>query len=314
VLDTVTVVNHYARDDEAHTDLGRTNGGTPIKLDTRFVTADFKVVVGLVEPHFMAGFSGGRKLITPGIAHAETITTLHSSRFMSHPRCKELLLAGNPLHEEQIEIAVSLVATRGAIHAVNTVLDDQRRLCCVTYGEIVASHEAAVDFVRRYAVVAVPQRFPTVVTSSAGYPLDKSYYQTVKGMVTCLDICEQGGDLIICSEMSEGLGSSEFRESQENLLRLGPEAFQALLASKSHASIDEWQTEMLLKALARVNVYLFSPNLREEDRLVTGVHIAESFDECVAASARRQKGPPRVAVIPEGPYVVPRYSPDPSGP
>ena len=140
----------------------------------------------------------------------------------------------------------------------------------------------------------------------AGYPLDKTYYQTVKGMVTALDVCEPGGDLIICSEISEGFGSEEFRESQRALCRLGPEALQNTLAAKSHASIDEWQTEMLLKALTKVNVFLYSPNLSDEDQALTGVHIAPSFNECIAASARRQKGArPRVGVIPEGPYVVP---------
>ena len=168
VLNTVTVANHYARSDEDHTDLGKTKGGTPIKIDSRFVTAAYKVVVGLVEPHFMAGYSGGRKLITPGVAAYETIATVHSSRFMSHPRCKELLLKGNPLHEEQVEIVETLTASRGPIHAVNTVLDDQRRLCYVNYGDIVASHYAAVDYVRGFAEVSVPCRFATVVTSAAG--------------------------------------------------------------------------------------------------------------------------------------------------
>ena len=86
VLETVEVANHFARDDAAHVDLGTTRThGVPVKLDRRLVEADLKIATGLVEPHFMAGWSGGRKVIAPGVAHKDTITTFHSARFMEHP-------------------------------------------------------------------------------------------------------------------------------------------------------------------------------------------------------------------------------------
>ena len=188
VLKTVQVDNHFARDDAAHVDLGRTPRGTPVKLDRRFVDADLKIATGLVEPHFMAGFSGGRKVIAPGVAHRDTITTFHSARFMAHPKADNCILEGNPLHEEQLEIVRML----GKVLAVNTVIDEHRRLSFVNYGEIVASHMDAVAFTERYSRVPVPRRFATVVTSAAGYPLDKTYYQTVKGMVGPVDILEPG--------------------------------------------------------------------------------------------------------------------------
>jgi len=315
VGETVNVVNHYAREDLDHVDLGSTIGGTPVKIDKRFIDAELKVVVGLVEPHFMAGFSGGRKLIVPGVSHMETISTVHSSRFMSHPRCKELLLEGNPLHQEQLEVVNMIkslpikdgVGSDGSVYAVNAVLDDTRFLCHVTFGDIVASHQAAVDFVKEYAEVELPQQYETVVTSSAGYPLDKTYYQTVKGMVTCLDILAPGGDLIIVSEISEGFGSAEFRSAQENLVRLGPDAFQKLLESKSHASIDEWQTEMLLKSLRKGKIHLYSTGMvQAADRNATCVHMVDDLAATIKASLERQSGPePCIAIIPEGPYVVP---------
>ncbi|MFP6763925.1 MAG: lactate racemase domain-containing protein, partial [Planctomycetaceae bacterium] len=136
VLDTVRVENHFARDDAAHVDLGRTRTrGTVVRIDRRFVEADIRITTGLVEPHFMAGYSGGRKVIAPGLAHAETITTFHSSRFMADPAAVNCNFDGNPLHEEQLEIVKLL----GGAHALNTVIDEDRNLSFVNFGEIVQS-------------------------------------------------------------------------------------------------------------------------------------------------------------------------------
>ena len=208
MLKTVKVENHFARNDADHVDLGRTPRGTPVKLDRRFVEADLKIATGLVEPHFMAGYSGGRKVIAPGVAHQDTITTFHSARFMSHPNADNCVLEGNPLHEEQLEIVRML----GQVLAVNTVIDEHRRLSFVNYGEIVAKPPAG-GRLHPHATpgCTVPRRFTTVVTSAAGYPLDKTYYQTVKGMVGPVDILEPGGDLLVVSECSEGHGLARVR-------------------------------------------------------------------------------------------------------
>ena len=305
VLDTVEVANHFARDDAAHVDLGTTRGhGVPVKLDRRLVEADLKIATGLVEPHFMAGWSGGRKVIAPGVAHKDTITTFHSARFMEHPNATSCVLDGNPLHETQLEI----VAMLGGALALNTVIDEERRLSFVNFGEIVASHLDAVRHMSEYAEVALPERFSTVVTSAAGYPLDKTYYQTVKGMVTPMDILAPGGDLIIASSCSEGMGSAEFVDAQRRLVERGPERFLEEISAKRFADIDEWQTEMQLKPMRIGSIQLYSDGLRGADRELTGVRMIPSVGEAIAASVARS-GDPRVAVIPEGPYVVPVHRP-----
>ena len=301
VLDHVRVENHYARNDDDHVDLGRTGRGTPIRLDRRFVEAGVRIATGLVEPHFMAGYSGGRKVIAPGIAHAETITTFHNHRFMSDPGAENCVLDGNPLHQEQIEILERI----GGALALNTVIDERRRLAFLNFGDCRESHLEAVAFVRRYAEVALPRRFPTVLTSAAGYPLDKTYYQTVKGMVGALGALEEGGDLIVVSECSEGLGSAEYREAQRRLVDAGPEGFLAGIRGKARADIDEWQTQMQTRSLARGRVSLFSDGLPPADRALTGVRPVHSVEEALARSIERHRNS-RIAVIPEGPYVVPR--------
>ena len=305
VMETVEVANHFARDAAAHVAMGTTSKGTRIGLDRRFVDADLRIAVGLVEPHFMAGWSGGRKVIAPGIADAETITTFHSERFMSHPKAANCLLDGNPLHEEQLEV----VAMLGGALAMNVVIDDARALSFVNFGEVVASHLEAVDFGRRYVEVPVPRRFPTVVTSAAGYPLDKTYYQTVKGMVGPLDILQPGGDLIIASRCSEGLGSAEFIDAQRRLVDQGIDGFMTAIAAKSHADIDEWQTQMQVKSMRAGRVRLFSEGLTAADAAVTGIDMVPSVEAAIADSIERH-GDGAVAFVPEGPYIVPYHAPE----
>lgn len=305
VLRTVRVENHYATNDEDHLLLGTTRTrGTVVRLDKRFVDADLKIATGLVEPHFMAGYSGGRKVIAPGLAHAETITTFHSARFMADPNASNCNFDGNPLHEEQLEIVRML----GGALALNTVIDAERQLSFVNFGEIVAGHLAAVEFSRGYSEVPVPRRFHTVVTGAAGYPLDATYYQTVKGMVGAIDILAPGGRLIIASECSEGIGSADFVEAQRRLIQLGPDRFLRSILLKSHAAIDEWQTQMQLKAMALGSIQLYSTGLDEAQHALTGVSRIESVSSAVHDSVEASDDN-AVAVIPEGPYVIPFYQP-----
>jgi nickel-dependent lactate racemase len=217
---------------------------------------------------------------------------------MEHPRAANCVLEGNPLHEQQLEI-VDLI---GGALAVNVVIDEHRRLSFVNFGEIVASHLEAVRFLRPYTIVFVPHRFRTVVTTSAGYPLDKTYYQTVKGMVGAQEILAPQGDLFIASEISEGMGSPEYVAAQKKLIELGAGGFSESIKHKKRAAIDEWQTEMQLKPMRIGTVHLYTRGLSTQAGALTGVNIVDDLEAAVIRSAQKHK---TVAVIPEGPYVVP---------
>ena len=140
VLKNIKIENHFARDDSMHKNIGTTKQGNIVKLDKRFVDADIKIATGLVEPHFMAGYSGGRKVIAPGIAHADTITTFHSARYMENPNATSCNLINNPLHEDRLEI-VNMI---GQVYAINCVIDEERNLSYINFGEIISSHMKAV--------------------------------------------------------------------------------------------------------------------------------------------------------------------------
>ena len=303
VLDTVKVENHFARNDEDHIDLGQTTDGLPIRLDRRFVTADLKIVTGLVEPHFMAGFSGGRKVIMPGIAHQDAIRRFHTARYLENPKAANCVLEGNPLHEAQKQIVHKLQL----VTAINTVIDENRDIAFMNYGEIAQSHLEAVDFLRPWVETPLPLKLATVVAACFGYPLDHTYYQTVKGMVGAMNILKPKGHLVIVSECSGGMGSKEYIQAQRRLQQMGADNFLKNLVSKQLADIDEWQTEMQLKPMRFGSIHLFSEMLPDMQKSITGVQTVSSLSQTLQSCVQLQNDK-QVAVIPDGPYTIPMYA------
>jgi nickel-dependent lactate racemase len=193
-----------------------------VKIDKRFAKAELRIATGLVEPHFMAGYSGGRKVITPGVAHQDTIRRIHTARFMEDPKAVNCQIADNPLHEEQIEI----VGMLGGALSVNTVITEHRELSFVNFGEIQASHLAGGGVCAALCRGAswkspsapwsppardIPWTKPTTRPSRAWWAPWRSW--------------SQGGDIFIVSEISEGFGSPEYLEAQKRFVELGMDGF-----------------------------------------------------------------------------------------
>ncbi len=308
VLARCRIVNHDARADADHRMLGTASTGVPVKIDRRLLDADIRIAVGLVEPHFMAGWSGGRKLIAPGVAHADTVMALHGAALIGHPRADNCILDGNPVHGTQMEI----LGMAGRALAVNVVIDEERRLSFAAFGDMALSHAAAVAYAEPFFHVRLPHRFDVVISSAAGWPLDLTWYQAVKGVVAAAPILEPGGELVLVSECAEGLGSRGFRAAQEGLARAGADSFLKEARSRPRAEYDEWETVMLLKALASgARATLVTGGLPDADVGIAGVAVARDAATAVAAAVGRAAagrggaGSVRVAVIPEGPYVAP---------
>lgn len=300
IIDSFRVENHFATRREDHTFLSATATGTPVGVDSRFVDAELKMVVGLVEPHFMAGFSGGRKVIAPGVCHESTIRTFHNAFIMGDDAASNLSIDGNPLHREQIDI----VARLAPVYAVNVVLDEERRLSFVNFGELLASHHLAVEYTRDFFIVPVPRKFKTIVTTCAGHPLDLTYYQTIKGMVAAKAALDEGGKIFIASQCAEGFGSAHFRVAQELLVKKGWQGFLDDIRTRNQAEIDEWQTQKLTEVLAMGSVTLYAPQLSPEDHALTGVDSTDTLAGAIAEWVA-ECGDKQVLVIPEGPYVIP---------
>ncbi len=293
------IENHHGKAREEHDFLGETPNGVPVYLDSRYVRADLKITTGLIEPHLMAGYSGGRKVICPGIAGLDTVKVWHGPRFLEHPKADCGIVAGNPVHEENTRIALMA----GCDFIVNVCLDGQRRVTWVGAGDMIRAWEAGVRFVEGVVRVPVPKPMDVVVTSCAGYPLDTTFYQAVKGMTGALPIVKQGGTIVLAASLTEGLGSPEFQK----LLAENPDldAFKQRILGKDYFVMDQWQLEELAKVVARCKVKVVSQGVPAE--ALSRCHVAPvATVEQAVADCLAEYGPnAQVAVIPKGPYVLP---------
>ena len=291
------VENHDARNLEEHRFLQSTANGTPVYIDKRFVGADLRMSLGFIEPHLMAGFSGGRKLVVPGLAAQETIKVIHSPRFMREPRAVEGSIEDNPLHRELLEIA----GMAGHNFMVDVALAHDRRIAAVFAGDPVETHRRGVEFVARTLLQKLAQPVDAVITTGAGYPLDLTYYQCIKGITAASHIVRDGGRILIVGECAEGCGSPEFTDMLG--WHRNPDAFLRALEG-APVTVDQWQLEKLALVARRVGIYYCVPGLATELRNQLW---GPAFDDPNLAVQALLEGLPagaRVAVIPEGPYIL----------
>jgi nickel-dependent lactate racemase len=296
------VENHHGKVREEHDYLGETPNGVPVYLDRRYVRADLKITTGLIEPHLMAGYSGGRKVICPGIAGLETVKVWHGPRFLEHPRADCGIVEGNPVHEENTRIALMA----GCDFIVNVCLDGDRRTTWVGAGDMLEAWQEGVRFVESVVKVPVPQPVEVVVTSCAGYPLDTTWYQAIKGLTGALPIVKQGGTIVLAASLTEGLGSPEFQRLLADNTDLG--LFKQRILGKDYFVMDQWQLEEMAKVVARCKVKVVSQGLSPETLRRCHVTPAPSVEQAVADCLHEYGPGARVAVIPKGPYVLPYCS------
>lgn len=294
---TYRILDHHARVAEEQAQLGRTRRGTPVEIDRTYVEADLKITTGFIEPHLMAGFSGGRKLIAPGCAGEATIKVLHSPGFLEDPRCSEGSIEGNPLHEELLEIA----RMAGHDFMVNVSLDESHAITGIFAGDPVGAHAAGISHVRSSVCASVRRPVDIAVTTSAGYPLDLTYYQAVKGVTAALPVVRKGGTLIVAAECAEGLGSPEFTAMATRYPDV--EAFMSEILSHP-VTIDQWQLEECAKAVRHADVILVSRRVHEEFPGKLFIRTAASVEEALEAGFRKHGPDASVAVIPNGPYTL----------
>ncbi len=293
------VEDHYGTRLEEHSLVGTTARGIPGWIDSRYVRADLKIATGLIEPHLMAGYSGGRKLICPGVAALETVKRWHGPELLEHPKADCGILEGNPVHEENTAIA----RMAGCDFIVNVTLDSERRVTSVVAGDMEEAFLEGVRFMAGVCRALVPKPVDIVVTSSAGYPLDTTFYQAVKGLTGCLPIVKEGGTIILAASLSEGLGSPEF----QSLFRENPslEVFMERILGRDYFVMDQWQLEELAKVRRKARVKIVSDGVPPDLLSACFVETAPTVEKALADSLAEYGPEAQVAVIPKGPYVLP---------
>jgi nickel-dependent lactate racemase len=289
--------NHAAREIDQHVHLGCTARGTEIWLDRGFLAADLKIVTGLIEPHLMAGFSGGRKAVAPGCAGVDTMRSLHGAA-MLETALGPGIIDGNPFHAELLDIARRV----GVDLLCDVTIDRARRLTGVFAGDLERAHAAGVRAVERHVRIDLDRPADVVITSAGGFPLDDTYYQAIKGMVAALNIVRRGGTIILAAAIHEGIGSAEFQQLLAETR--GNDDFMARITRPGFFSIDQWMVQHLCQVRRKATVILVSAGVAAD--LAPGLLVASAPTvEDALAQCLRTYGPrARVAVVPQGPYVL----------
>lgn len=300
VMNTVRIDQHVAEDREAHLALGVVPGSdVPARVDRRFLDADVRMTLGFVEPHFFAGFSGGPKMVAPGLAALETIQELHSAARIGDARAIWGVLDGNPVHDP-----IRAIASRaGVSFALDVVLDDEQRIAAVFSGDLEVEHRAACEHVRATAMVRVPRPFDVVVTTNSGYPLDQNLYQCVKGLRAAAGIVRDGGTIILAAECADGL-PSHGRYADLLGMSAGPADFLDRLARGEIRERDQWQVQVQAEIQVRARVLAYTPGVSPGDLRRAWLEPVGDVEEALR-DALAAAGPcARAAILPEGPQTI----------
>jgi nickel-dependent lactate racemase len=294
------IVNHDARNTESHKFLGFTKRGVPIEVDKTFLEAELKILTGSIEPHFMAGFTGGRKGICPGISSINTIRGAHSPEILEPKEARSGNLEGNPLHEMAIEIS----RKAGVDFICNVVMNKDRKVIGVFSGDLEEAYLKGVEFSKKVTEIKCKQQVDVVLTTNGGYPLDVTLYQAVKGMVGALPLAKKGGTVIIASECSEGVGSKEFSDLLRTTTDL--EAFVRKLYDNNYFVIDQWEVEELAKAKRNADIVVYSKGIKDEDFPSHLIEKTTDLNESILKTLAKYGENATISVIPDGPYVIPK--------
>lgn len=298
IVDTVRVINHNAFDPEELVLVGKNSYGSDVYLNKTYVNSTFKIVIGFIEPHFFAGFSGGPKAINPGIAGITTIQDFHNAQMIGHPQSTWGVIEGNVVQD---------AATQNCLMAkpdfmLNVTLNGQKEITGVFAGDVIAAHRAGCAFVKEHAMYPVDQPFDLVITTNSGYPLDQNLYQTVKGMSAAAQIVKQGGAIVSCSECSDGIPDhgnfAKILKAKDT-----PEELLAMINEPGYSVFDQWQVQVLAMILMKAECYLYSSL---DDQTVRDAKIIPVAKPCDAITAVLNKKPgASVAVLPLGPLTIP---------
>jgi nickel-dependent lactate racemase len=301
VVDAVHVLNHDAREPSSLVHLGTHGNGVPVWLNRHWVEADLRITTGFVEPHFFAGFSGGPKLVAPGLAGLDTVLTLHDARRIGHPQATWAVCEGNPVHDD---IRAVVGAVGGVDFALDVVLNREQQIVEAFGGELFAMHAAARDAAKRLAMRPVPDLFDVVVTTNAGFPLDQNLYQSVKGMSAGATVVRDGGTIVCAAECRDGFPNhGSYREVLESAP--SPRALLDAIQARPQTLPDQWQVQVQAKVQSRARVVMHTSYL--SDHALAVAHLEQTTD--IAATVEEALGAAgpdaRVCVLPEGPQTIP---------
>jgi nickel-dependent lactate racemase len=300
IVANYTVVNHDGRDDSSLAHLGDTNTGAPIYLNKKWLTADVRITTGFVEPHFFAGFSGGAKMVAPGLAGLKTVLVLHDAKRIGSPNATWGVIDGNPVQDDIREIA----RTTGVTFSIDVTLNRDQEITAVFAGQLFAEHGQACAFSKRSVMCPVDSPFDVVLTTNSGYPLDQNLYQAVKGMSAAVNVIKPGGTVVCAAECRDGLPN---HGSYGEVLRSRPTAAALLkmINAPGFSRPDAWQVQVQAQILMKSKVLVKNGFLSDHEIRAAHFQPVHDVGEAVSAALNAAGPAATLCVLPQGPQTIP---------
>ena len=296
------IVIHDSRDPAKNVDIGVLPSGARCVIDRAAAETDLLVAEGFIEPHFFAGFSGGRKSVLPGVCDQVTVLGNHCARFIASPQARTGVLEGNPLHKDMLE-ACRLAKLA---YIVNVLIDEEKKVAAAFAGDPVQAHEAGCRLLLQYCQVKPEQKGDIVISSNGGHPLDQNIYQSVKGLTAAEAAAAEGAVLLMVSACGDGAGGDSFYRALRDCV--SPEALtQEILATpQDKTKPDQWEYQILARILCKHRVIFVTEPSQRRTILDMKMEWAPDINEALAM-ARSEKGPDaHLVVIPNGISVMVR--------
>ncbi len=287
--------------------------GRQVWINRQYYQADFKIVTGFIEPHMMAGYSGGRKAICPGLVNLDTIQQFHGPELLENPKTRAGVLDGNPCHQEALAVA----RAAGVDFLLNVIVNPDKQILAVVAGHLERAHAQGVGWLEEHCTISDVGLYDIVVTCGGGYPLDATFYQAVKCMIFAEPLIKPAGTMVIASSCSEGIGSEDYQRILFQYSHSWKDFMRDIL-SREQVRRDQWELQLQCGVLNKIG----KPNLL----FVTDGIEAETLAKCnVTPATRRLPEPAREpaalmqgvldglagrypdaswAVIPDGPYIL----------
>ena len=294
IVEAETIVIHDCADEKTMVTIGTLPSGGVLRINKIAAEADLLISEGFIEPHFFAGFSGGRKSVLPGIAARETVYWNHNAEFIGSPFARTGILEGNPIHRDMIYAA----RTAGLAFICNVVINAKHEVVGAFAGDCEQAHLAGTEFLaglcRSEKVLS-----DIVITTNNGYPLDQNIYQAVKGMTAGEATCKEGGVIIMAAACNDGHGGQSFLETMSQNLTPSRILAQIQETPKQNTVPDQWESQILARILSRFSVVLISEADPDMVRAMK-MHPAKDLPEALLLAESLLGHPGSIAVIPEG--------------
>ncbi|WP_077611073.1 nickel-dependent lactate racemase [Clostridium sp. Marseille-P2415] len=299
IVDNEVIINHLSADENSVVRVGNLPSGGELWLNKSAMETELLISEGFIEPHFFAGFSGGRKSVLPGVASARTVMANHCSEFIASEYARTGVLKNNPIHMDM------LYAARQAKLAfiLNVVIDSEKKIINAFAGDSELAHEEGCKFVMELASVNAVKA-DIVISTNGGYPLDQNIYQSVKGMTAAEAACKEGGVIIMVSACNDGHGGKSFYDHMANAGSPREVIDHVMKTGRNETVPDQWEFQILARILDKHTVILVSDMCDPE--MIKNMHMqhAYTFEEALERAFQIKGKEAKITVIPDGVAVV----------